>query len=63
MHKKANLELHLASWNLPDSRLHLESKAEPNVAKAQNYMEGYTARKKYILGGGTPHILCSWGDN
>ena len=52
--KKANLWLHLASWNLPDSQLSLESKTEPRVAKAQNYMEGGgdTALKKHIT---------SWG--
>ena len=29
--KKANLWFHLASWNLPDFLLFLESKTEPNV--------------------------------
>ena len=60
MHKKVNLWLHLQSWNLQDSQLCLESKTEPSVAKAQNYMEGGgdTAQKKRILGGGdTAHTL------
>ena len=54
--------------NLPDSQLRLESKTEPSVAKAQNYMErGHTTWKKRILGRGTPHILSwwreQWGEN
>ena len=53
-------KLNLSSWKLADSQLCLESKTEPSVAKAQNYMEGGgdTAKKKHILGGGTPHIIC-----
>ena len=39
--KKANLCLHLTSWNLPDSQLCLKSKREPSVAKAQNYIWGW----------------------
>ena len=35
--------LHLASWNLPDSQLFLQSKTEPSVAKAPNYIGGDTA--------------------
>ena len=35
----------LTSGNLPDSQLRLESKTEPSVAKARNY-----------IGGGTLHI-------
>ena len=37
---------------------YLESKTEPSVAKAQDYMGGTPHTKKPILGvGGTPHIL------
>ena len=53
MHKEANLWLHLPSWNLQDSQLCLESKTEPSVTKAQNYMAGGgdIAQKKRTLGG------------
>ena len=44
--KKANLWLHLASWNFPNFLLCLESKTEPSVAKAQNYRGGH---RTYIL--------------
>ena len=56
--------------NLPDSKLHLESKTESNVSEAQNYIGGGdTAQKKCILGGGdTTHTLLmgggsNWGGN
>ena len=46
-----NLWLHLASWNLPDFLLYLESKTEPSVA--QNYM--------YLKGGGhRTYLLDEW---
>ena len=49
--------VHVAGWNLPDSQLCLESKTEPNVEKAQNYIGGRdTERKKQLLVG-APHIL------
>ena len=51
--KKNNLWVHLASWNLPDCQLCLESKTEPSVAKG-----GTQHREKCILGGGdTAHQL------
>ena len=43
--KKNNLWLHLASWNLTDFLVCLESKTEPSAAKAQNYMGGIPYRK------------------
>ena len=56
--EKANMWLNLTSWNVPDSQLHLESKTELSVAKAQNYMDGGTPhRKKLHWEVGTPHIL------
>ena len=73
MHKKANLWLHLASWNLPDSQLCLESKTKPGLSKAQNYIgvgtphrknvcwkEGgtaYTVLMRGTIGVGTPHNI------
>ena len=55
---KANLWLHLASWNFPNFLLCLESKTEPSVAKAQNYRGGDTAHT-FLMSGtngvGTPH--------
>ena len=36
---------------------YLESRTEPSVGKAQDYIGGNTAQIKRILGGGTPHIL------
>ena len=54
--KKANLWLHLATWNLLDFLLCLESKTESSVAKEQNYMGGDTAQKKLYWKGGTPHL-------
>ena len=35
---------------------YIESKTEPNVAKAHDYIGG-TPHRKYILGGGIPHLL------
>ena len=42
---------HLASWNLPNSQLCIESKTEPSVAK-ENYIWVDTTQKKGILEGG-----------
>ena len=37
---------------------YIESKPETGVAKTKDYIEGGdTTQKKYILGGGTPHLL------
>ena len=41
----ARLTTELTSWNFPDSQLCLESKTEPSVVRAPNY----------IVGGGPPH--------
>ena len=52
--------LYLASWNLPDLLLCLESKREPSEAKEQNYMGGDTAHN-FLMSGtkgvGTPHNI------
>ena len=62
--KKANLWLHLASWNLPDFLLCLESKTEPSVAKEQNYMGGGHRTEKFVLeGGDTAHTFLMSGTN
>ena len=51
---------YLASLNLPDSQVCLESKTEPEWKK--NYIGGDTAQKKCILGGGdTTHTLLMGG--
>ena len=50
---------------MSDSQLHLESKTESSVAKAQNYIGGGggdTAQKNVNWEGGTPHILPKQGD-
>ena len=45
-----------------DSKLCLESKTEPSVAKAPNYIEGGTLQKNPILrGGDTAHTLLIGG--
>ena len=51
--------------NLPDSKLDLESKTEPSVVKAQNYMErgGTPHRKKCIGRGGHPTYFLDGGNN
>ena len=50
--------------NLPGAQLHIESKTEPSVAKAQNYIRGGGHQtKKCIPEGRTPHILSEQGDN
>ena len=54
---KNNLWLYLASWNLTDFLLCLESKTEPSEAKAQNYMGDATPHKKIITGRGG-HRTC-----
>ena len=47
--KKGNLRLQLASWNLSDFLLCLESKTEPSVAKAQNYIGGWGDTTQHYL--------------
>ena len=49
----------LARWNLLDYQLQLDSKTEPKVAKAQNYMgRGDTTQKNICcVGGGAQLIL------
>ena len=41
----------LTSWNLPDSQLHIESKTEPSVAKAPNYIgRGGDSAHTFLMG-------------
>ena len=56
------------SWNLPDSQLCLESKTEPSVAKALNYIKGgggHRTEKTYSGRGrgDTAHTLLMGGNN
>ena len=62
-HKKANLWLHIASWNLTDFLVYLESKTEPSAAKAQNYMGGYHTEKFVLERGDTAHTFLMSGTN
>ena len=41
----------------------IESKREPNVAKAQNYIGGDTTQKKIYWERGTPHMFCRWAEH
>ena len=54
--KNTNLWLHLASYELADSQLRIDSKTEMSVAQAQNYIGGGkggdTPSKKLVLEGG-----------
>ena len=61
--KKANLWLHLASWNLPDFLLCLESKTEPSVAKKQNYMGRTPHRKNVYWSEGHNTYFVEWWNN
>ena len=60
-----NLWLYLASWNLPDSQLCLESKIEPGVAKGGNRTEnrhtGRGGHHTYLIEVGTLYTLLGWG--
>ena len=51
--------LHLASWNLPDSELCLESKTEPSVAKEGG---GHRTEKTYTGRGGHRTSLIDEGN-
>ena len=63
--------LHLANWNFTDFLLWLESKTEPSVAKAQNYIGGGgDTAQKYLYwkrGGHRTYLVDEWnkssGDN
>ena len=62
--QKNNLWVHLASFNFPDSQLCLESKTEPRLEKAPNYMEGGgTPNRKNIYWGGHRTYFLDGGNN
>ena len=57
------LTIELASWNLSDSQLCLESKTDPSVAKAQKkFIWAGHRTKKDKMRGGTPYILSCLGE-